>query len=82
MSFGADRINISDQTEKSNPRVDGNPVRVRGSATNVVALEVACVDDRAQSGRCFILVPVVAVGERSGEKIVSQMARAIAKWVR
>jgi hypothetical protein len=47
-----------------------------------VALEVACVDDRAQSGRCFILVPVVAVGERPGEKIVSQMARAIAKWVR
>jgi hypothetical protein len=47
-----------------------------------VALEVACVDDRAHSGRCFILVPVVAVGETRGEKIVSQMSRAIAKWIR
>ena len=47
-----------------------------------VALEVACVDDRAHSGRCFILVPVVAVGEKRGEKIVSQMSRAIAEWMR
>jgi hypothetical protein len=47
-----------------------------------VALEVACVDDRGHSGRCFILVPVVSVGDKPGEKIVSQMARAIAKWMR
>jgi Beta-lactamase enzyme family len=46
------------------------------------ALEVACVDDRAHSGRCFILVPVVAVGEKAGTKIVSQMARAIAESMR
>jgi hypothetical protein len=46
------------------------------------ALEVACVDDRAHTGRCFILVPVVAVGEKAGVKIVSQMARAIAESMR
>jgi hypothetical protein len=46
------------------------------------ALEVACVDDRAHSGRCFVLVPVVAVGEKAGVKIVSQMSRAIAESMR
>jgi hypothetical protein len=46
------------------------------------ALEVACVDDRENSGRCVILVPVVAVGDKPGERIVSQMSRAIAEWMR
>ena len=50
------------------------------------ALEVAFVDDAAASGKRFILVPVVHAGSAtkpdSGAKIVGQMARAIAEWVR
>lgn len=49
------------------------------------ALEVAYVDDAANSGKRFILVPVVAAGSESkperGEKLVSQMSRAISEWV-
>jgi hypothetical protein len=50
------------------------------------ALEVACVDDSAESGKRFILVPVVQAGSDTkpvrGEKLVGQMAKAIAEWVK
>lgn len=49
------------------------------------ALEVTFVDDAAESGKQFILVPVIAAGSESkpvsGEKLVSQMAQAISAWV-
>ena len=50
------------------------------------ALDLACIDDRAQSGRCFLLVPVAAAGDESkpekGQVIVTKMSRAIAEWAR
>ena len=50
------------------------------------ALEVAAVDDRAESGKYFIFVPVAGAGSEtkpeSGQKIVNRMSRAIAEWVR
>jgi beta-lactamase family protein len=50
------------------------------------ALEVAAVDDRADSGRYFIFVPVVAAGSEtkpeSGQTLIGKMSRAIAEWVR
>jgi len=50
------------------------------------ALEVAAVDDSENSGARFILVPVINAGEASkpekGEKLVTDMSRAIAEWVR
>ena len=50
------------------------------------ALELAFVDDSLDSGKRFILVPVVHAGSEtkpeSGEKIVAQMARAISQWVK
>ena len=49
------------------------------------ALELAYVDDAANSGKRFILVPVVAAGSETkperGEKLVSRMSRAICEWV-
>ena len=50
------------------------------------ALEVACVDDTAASGKRFIAVPVIAAGEDTkpvdGEKLISEMSRAIVEWVK
>jgi hypothetical protein len=50
------------------------------------ALEVACVDDTAASGKRFIAVPVIAAGEDTkpvdGEKLISEMSRAIGEWVK
>jgi len=50
------------------------------------ALEVACVDDRANGGPCFILVPVIHAGLATkpvpGEKHISAMSRAIGAWVK
>jgi hypothetical protein len=50
------------------------------------ALEVTYVDDAMESGRQFILVPVIAAGSEtkpeSGEKLVSQMAQAISEWIK
>jgi hypothetical protein len=50
------------------------------------ALEVAYVDDSAESGKKFILVPVVQAGSDTkpvrGEKLVGEMAREIAEWVK
>jgi hypothetical protein len=50
------------------------------------ALDVAYVDDSAESGKRFILVPVVEAGSDTkpvrGEKLVGEMARAIAEWVK
>lgn len=50
------------------------------------ALEVACLDDRANGGPCFILVPVIHAGLAtkpvSGEKHISAMSRAIGEWVK
>lgn len=50
------------------------------------ALEVACVDDSAASGKHFILVPVIAAGEASkpvgGEALIGKMSRAIGEWVK
>jgi hypothetical protein len=50
------------------------------------ALELAAIDDRAASGREFILVPVVAAGSEtkpeSGQRIISRMSQAIAEWIR
>ena len=50
------------------------------------ALEVAYVDDAAQSGKRFILVPVIAAGDDTrperGQALVGKMARAIGGWVR
>jgi len=49
------------------------------------ALEVAYVDDAAQSGRRFILVPVIAAGDDArperGQVLIGKMARAIGEWV-
>ena len=54
-------------------------------AINDYALEVACVDDTAHSGRHFLLVPAVNAGlatkPTGGEAIVGEMSRAIATWV-
>ena len=50
------------------------------------ALEVAYVDDAAQSGRRFILVPVIAAGDDTrperGQALIGKMSRAIGEWVR
>jgi hypothetical protein len=50
------------------------------------ALEVACVDDSAGSGKRFIAVPVIAAGEDTkpidGAKLVSEMSRAIGEWLK
>jgi hypothetical protein len=50
------------------------------------ALEVACIDDSAQSGKQFILVPVVAAGSESkpvpGAVHIRAMSRVLAEWVR
>ena len=50
------------------------------------ALDLAAVDDSAQSGTRFILVPVVNAGEATtperGQTFIRQMSRAIAQWVR
>jgi cell division protein FtsI/penicillin-binding protein 2 len=50
------------------------------------ALEVACVDDRANGGPCFILVPAIHAGHATkpvpGEKHISSMSRAIGEWVK
>ena len=50
------------------------------------ALETACVDDTANGGPRFIVVPIVAAGSstkpESGEKIIGKMSRAIAEWVK
>jgi len=50
------------------------------------ALEVACVDDRAQGGPRFILVPVVEAGSESkpedGESLVGRMSVVIGEWVK
>jgi hypothetical protein len=49
-------------------------------------LETAYLDDSKNSGRRFILVPVVAAGTDSnpekGKPIVSDMSRAIGEWLR
>jgi hypothetical protein len=50
------------------------------------ALEVAAVDDRAESGKYFIFVPVAGAGSETkpetGQKIVGRMSRTIGEWVR
>ena len=50
------------------------------------ALELGAIDDRANGGPCFILVPVTHAGHLSkpvqGEEIVNAMSRAIATWVK
>ncbi len=50
------------------------------------ALDVAYVDDSANGGPRFILVPVIAAGSEnkpvSGNKLVGQMSKAIAEWVK
>lgn len=50
------------------------------------ALELAMVDDMAHSGLRFILVPAINAGEAStpknGEKLIGEMSRAIAEWIR
>ncbi|HET6408761.1 MAG TPA: serine hydrolase [Chthoniobacteraceae bacterium] len=49
-------------------------------------LETAYLDDSKQSGRRFILVPVVAAGTETkpepGKPIISKMSRAIGEWIR
>lgn len=49
-------------------------------------LETAYLDDSKESGRRFILVPVVAAGTDTkpepGKPIVSKMSRAIGEWIR
>jgi hypothetical protein len=49
-------------------------------------LETAYLDDSKQSGRRFILVPVVAAGTDTkpepGKPIITKMSRAIGEWVR
>jgi hypothetical protein len=56
-----------------------------GSISNYT-LETAYLDDSKESGRRFILVPVVAAGTESkpeqGMPIISKMSRAIGEWVR
>jgi hypothetical protein len=50
------------------------------------ALDLAFVDDAADTGKRFIVVPVVAAGSaskpESGELLVSRMARVISEWVK
>jgi hypothetical protein len=49
-------------------------------------LETAYLDDSKQSGRRFILVPVVAAGTDTkpepGKPIINKMSRAIGEWIR
>jgi hypothetical protein len=49
-------------------------------------LEVAYVDDNADSGKQFLLVPVVNAGiatkPQHGEVLLAEMSRAISEWVR
>jgi len=50
------------------------------------ALEVAYVDDAAASGKRFLLVPVIAAGDKtkpeSGQKLIGEMARVLSGWVK
>jgi hypothetical protein len=50
------------------------------------ALDLAYVDDSAQSGARFILVPVIAAGSATkpvdGETLITQMSRVLCEWVR
>jgi hypothetical protein len=49
------------------------------------ALEVACLDARAQGGPCFIVVPVIHAGSatkpRHGERLIGEMSLAIGRWI-
>lgn len=50
------------------------------------ALDLCCIDDRANGGPCFLLCAGLNAGHASrptdGEQLVSQLTRAIASWVR
>ena len=50
------------------------------------ALDLCCIDDRANGGPCFLLCAAVNAGHATqptdGEQWVSQLTRAIALWVR
>ncbi|GEP42461.1 hypothetical protein BGE01nite_17520 [Brevifollis gellanilyticus] len=53
---------------------------------NDYSLEVACLDDRANGGPCFILVPIMQAGSAtkpvSGGALTGQMSLAIGQWVK
>jgi hypothetical protein len=50
------------------------------------ALDVAYVDDAHDSGKRFLMVPIINAGLTTkplpGESLVGQMAHAVALWVR
>ena len=50
------------------------------------ALEVACLDDRANGGPCFMLVPVIHAGSPTkpvpGDALIGQMSLAIGEWIK
>jgi hypothetical protein len=50
------------------------------------ALDLCCIDDRANGGPCFLLCAALNAGHATqpvdGEQLVSQLTRAIALWVR
>ncbi len=49
------------------------------------ALDLCCIDDRAQGGPCFLLATALNAGHatrpREGEQLASDLTRAIALWV-
>ena len=71
----------------ADPSVSPNPLTTTyGGWQAVENAALAILDDSTQSGKRFILVPAIHAGSETkpvpGEKLVGQMARAIAEWVR
>ena len=49
------------------------------------ALDLACIDDRAQQGPCYLITLAVNAGHASpvnGEELIRQMSLAVAQWVK
>ena len=49
------------------------------------ALDLACIDDRAQQGPCYLIALAVNAGYASpvnGEELIRQMSLAVAQWVK
>lgn len=51
----------------------------KGGQISTYSLDLACIDDRANSGKCFVMCVSTSSGQ---EKAASEMARRIAEWVR
>jgi hypothetical protein len=48
------------------------------------ALDLACIDARAQNGPCYLIALAVNAGHASpvhGDELIRQMSLAVARWV-